>query len=90
VRDADFAGRLGGDEFLVIARPVTSQAALDQVVSRLRTRMEGPLTIPGGSFNVRVSIGAILSDAGGETADQLLGAADAEMYQNKAQISQKK
>lgn len=86
VREADFAGRLGGDEFLIIARPVASQEALDQVISRLRTRMEGAFAIPGGSFDVKVSIGAVLSDAGGETADQLLGAADAEMYRDKARM----
>lgn len=90
VREADFAGRLGGDEFLVIARPVESKAALEQVVSRLRSSMEGPLAIPGGSFNVTVSIGAVVSPAGSETADQLLGAADAEMYRDKARIRIKK
>lgn len=90
VREADFAGRLGGDEFLVIARPVESKAALEQVVSRLRSSMEGPLAIPGGSFNVTVSIGAVFSPAGSETADQLLGAADAEMYRDKARIRIKK
>jgi diguanylate cyclase (GGDEF)-like protein len=99
VRDADFAGRLGGDEFLVIARPVASQEALRQVVRRLRSRLEGPLTIPGGSFNVRVSIGAVLSHADGErgkggesaeSADRLLGTADANMYRDKARIRKKK
>lgn len=90
VRDADFAGRLGGDEFLVIARPVDSSEALEQVVSRLRDSMEGPMEIPGGSFNVRVSIGAVICPAGTETADQLLGAADAEMYRDKARIRAKK
>ncbi|HDZ07721.1 GGDEF domain-containing protein [Pseudohongiella sp.] len=86
VREADFAGRLGGDEFLVIARHVDSTEALEQVVSRLRTSLEGPLDIPGGSFNVRVSIGAVISPGGGDTADRLLGAADAEMYRDKARI----
>ena len=90
VREADFAGRLGGDEFLVIARPIDSQEVLEQVVSRLRARLEGPLAIPGGSFTVSVSIGAIVCRAGADTADQLLGAADAEMYRDKARMRAEK
>lgn len=90
VREADFAGRLGGDEFLIIARPVESQASLEPVISRLRNRMEGPLAFPGGSFNVSVSIGAVVCHAGHDTADQLLGAADAEMYRDKARIRAEK
>lgn len=89
VRDADFAGRLGGDEFLVITTPVDSSEAREQVVSRLRNSMEGLMEIPGGSFNVTVSIGAVICTAGAETAGQLLGAADAEMYRDKARIRAK-
>ena len=88
VRDADFAGRLGGDEFLVIARPVDSQVSLDQIVSRLRTSMEGPLDIPGGSFYVTMSIGAAVCPADGDTADQLLSAADTKMYLDKARTKE--
>ncbi|MEX0738643.1 MAG: GGDEF domain-containing protein [Pseudohongiella sp.] len=90
VRAADFAGRLGGDEFLILARLVDSDETLEQVINRLRTRLEGPLDVPGGSFNIRVSIGAAVCHAGGETADQLLRIADADMYRDKARIRAEK
>lgn len=84
VREADFAGRLGGDEFLVIARRIDSAQSIDQVLSRLRISMEGPLVFPGGTFRVTVSVGAAICPADGDTSDQLLGVADTKMYQDKA------
>jgi len=84
VREADFAGRLGGDEFIVIARQTNSKDMLDNMLDRLRSNLEGALSIPGGIFDVRVSIGAAICPSDGETADQLLGSADNRMYRDKA------
>lgn len=85
VREADFAGRLGGDEFILIARPVDTERSLEQILARLRHALEGSMAVPGGHFEITVSLGAALCRRDGETPDQLLGKADARMYQNKAQ-----
>ncbi|MDT8429566.1 MAG: GGDEF domain-containing protein [Pseudomonadales bacterium] len=87
VREADFAGRLGGDEFILIARPVDTEQTLMQILARLRQGLEGGVAVPGGNFQIQVSMGAALCRRDGETPDQLLGKADARMYQDKAQNS---
>lgn len=85
LRESDFAGRLGGDEFIVLAHPAESDEAVIGLIARLRQALEGPLDLPGSSFEIRISIGAAISPCDGDSADQLLGAADTRMYQNKAQ-----
>jgi diguanylate cyclase len=84
VRTSDFAGRHGGDEFLVIARQLESRESLDQLIERLRDKLNSELRVPGGTFYVVVSIGAAVCPVDGTSADELLGAADSRMYSDKA------
>ncbi|WP_237133524.1 sensor domain-containing diguanylate cyclase [Pseudohongiella sp. O18] len=84
VRTSDFAGRYGGDEFLVIARQLESRESLDQLIERLRDKLNSELRVPGGTFYVVVSIGAAVCPVDGTSADELLGAADSRMYSDKA------
>tara|TARA_R100000306_G_scaffold62571_1_gene73868 strand:+ start:34162 stop:35352 length:1191 start_codon:yes stop_codon:yes gene_type:complete len=84
VRTSDFAGRYGGDEFLVIARQLESRESLNQLIERLREKLNSELRVPGGTFYVVVSIGAAVCPVDGTGADALLGAADSRMYSDKA------
>jgi diguanylate cyclase (GGDEF)-like protein/PAS domain S-box-containing protein len=72
LRAGDVAGRLGGDEFLVVAGDVVDQSGLQEVVRRVEVALSGPL-------QVRASIGAVLSRPG-ETGPQVMRRADAVMY----------
>lgn len=83
VRSADFAGRLGGDEFIILARHIETQDLLAQLVARLRQQLNGSMTLENNTIDVRVSIGSAVFSDHGETADVLLGAADAGMYRDK-------
>lgn len=82
-RDADFAGRLGGDEFIVLARQIASDDALAKMLGRLRQQLDGKMQVDGQDIDVEVSIGAAVFPADGDGLDTLLGAADASMYQDK-------
>jgi diguanylate cyclase (GGDEF)-like protein len=86
IRESDFAGRLGGDEFFVMVRNPEPDVPLNELIDRIRHQLNGKITLPGAGENIdiRVSIGAAVYPADGDHKDALLGAADASMYRDKA------
>ena len=83
-RADDMAGRIGGEEFLVVA-PRTDPVGAKLLAERIRraireSRVESPA---GQPIQVTVSVGAAVS-AAGELSDQLLAHADGALYQSKA------
>lgn len=83
VRDSDFAGRLGGDEFLILARQIESESMLTHMVQRLRQQLNGVMTVEGHDIDIHVSIGTSVFPTDGDIADVLLGGADVGMYRDK-------
>ncbi|MDP2285009.1 MAG: GGDEF domain-containing protein, partial [Pseudohongiella sp.] len=83
VRESDFAGRLGGDEFVVLARRIDSDLLLTQMVDRIRHQLNGKMALSDEEIDIRVSIGTAVFPVEGDTADMLLGVADAGMYRDK-------
>ena len=83
VRDADFAGRLGGDEFLVVARGLEEGAALQALIQRLRGEVNGSIILGGQRIEVEISVGTAIWPHDGDSVDELLGVADRQMYRDK-------
>jgi diguanylate cyclase (GGDEF)-like protein len=81
VRAEDVVGRLGGDEFLVVARAVGGDTALLQLAERLAAAVTDDLR--STPFPVSVSIGAATAPAGRSNAGALIRDADAAMYRAK-------
>ena len=82
MRDYDCVGRYGGEEFLVIA-PAHADKAMTAVRAVAR-RWPPPRSIPRpGAVSITVSIG-VATGTGQSTVDGLLAAADAALYQAKA------
>lgn len=78
-RDGDVVGRLGGDEFAVVATAIEPAAA-----GELCKRLDGRnVTVPGTSVRVTMSAGMAMTD-GAHSVEELLAAADQEMYRAKA------
>lgn len=88
LRESDLAGRLGGDEFLVLLAPHLADrdsAALNArtVAEKLATQLNRPYTVGPNHLTLSVSIGISLFDGQSETMEDLLKEADLAMYQVK-------
>jgi diguanylate cyclase (GGDEF)-like protein len=82
-RSGDLAGRLGGDEFLVIAEPVRDEAEAIEIARRLLDVLGAPVDTPSAAFTAGASIGIAMSTAGEGSADQLVRDADLALYRAK-------
>ena len=81
-RATDFVARYGGDEFVVVLREADHTGA--QIVSnRVRSILLNETLADAGERKVTVSIGVAVQGLEGETAEELLEAADAAMYVDK-------
>jgi diguanylate cyclase (GGDEF)-like protein len=77
-REMDTAGRFGGDEFVLIL-PETDAEAARLVAQRISKR----LTEDGEVPQLSVSIGTAVYPNDGETVNEILGAADRDLYREK-------
>jgi len=84
IRNSDDAFRLGGDEFAVILSPVTARAQIDAVIERIVAATGELVELPGGhKAKASLSVGVAVYPDDGVSPQDLIGAADAEMYENK-------
>jgi diguanylate cyclase (GGDEF)-like protein len=81
VRDVDFVCRLGGDEFVILLPNITDGEAA-AIARRIIARVSEPFEFAAAA-RVGVSIGLASAPRDGETADELLSAADRAMYDAK-------
>ncbi len=83
VRTADTAARFGGDEFVIVADDLSGEM-LDELVERLRESVAAPIDAAGTTVSLAITVGtvAITGDVA-ETALDLIGAADIDMYARK-------
>ncbi|EPY03075.1 sensor domain-containing diguanylate cyclase [Magnetospirillum fulvum] len=82
VRATDTIGRIGGDEFVVLAEKVSVSLA-HQIAARIVAAMERPFTLPAGEVSIGASLGIALYPRHGDGLDSLMKAADDAMYRVK-------
>ncbi len=83
LRVGDSAARMGGDEFLVLLDDVATPEAALGVADRLSESLGEPYELGTGPRIVTASIGVVVSPDGVESADAVVAAADAAMYDAK-------
>ncbi len=79
LRSSDTAGRLGGDEFIVISEDLTDGVALDDMVARIEADLQDDVPMGDHLVPLRASVGACLANPG-DDAETLLRIADGAMY----------
>jgi diguanylate cyclase (GGDEF)-like protein len=84
VRRSDAVARLGGDEFVVLLPDVTSRRDVAHVRDTILDLLRAPIDVAGQHLVVDASVGGAMSPLDGSTAQELLDAADAEMYRDKS------
>ncbi len=86
VRRSDAVARMGGDEFVVLLPDVTSRRDVAFVKETILASLRAPIEISAGeALPVEASIGSAMSPLDGATAQELVDAADADMYGEKYQ-----
>jgi diguanylate cyclase (GGDEF)-like protein/PAS domain S-box-containing protein len=83
VRNDDFVGRLGGDEFLVVCPGVAHRDTVVDISRRIGAEVVEPVFLAGRAVSVTASVGVACSMDGYKTSDALVAAADAAMYAAK-------
>jgi diguanylate cyclase len=79
----DAAGRLGGDEFIILFHEESGSTSIQEFCSALLGYFSQPLTIKGRQVTVTASIGACAFPENAETPGDLLVKADISMYKTK-------
>lgn len=84
-RDNDLVARVGGDEFIVLAKGLTGRDGLREMASRILDILSHPLPVTDLGQMVSASIGIARNQPGrGLTADRLLAEADRALYRSKS------
>jgi diguanylate cyclase (GGDEF)-like protein len=84
IRQVDFIGRLGGEEFAV-GLPETALPGAESAAERLRWAVETALvTVDGGTVRFTISLGVAQLLDTGEDSEALLKRADQALYQAKS------
>lgn len=84
LRAGDLAGRLGGDEFLVIVPNLASRADGQRMADRIAEKLfSEPVTIADHRIRFAASLGVAFAFPGMTTVEELVDLADKAMYQSK-------
>ena len=84
IRENDMAGRLSGDEFVVIQLNVELPTEVTALAHRLTDVLSKPFDLDGHQVNVSASIGISLAPSDSGEPEQLLKNADLALYRAKS------
>ncbi|WP_460841957.1 sensor domain-containing protein [Noviherbaspirillum agri] len=84
VRKDDILVRLGGDEFMLLARNLSDMQIAEDIAQQIVDSVRAPFLLQGHELNISASIGIALYPFDGEDIDTLMKKADIAMYQAKS------
>jgi len=83
MREDDVVVRLGGDEFCILMHDIESMHIAIRLAERVVRTLRDPVEVEQHTLLTSASIGVRITKIGEDTADQVIGDADAAMYQAK-------
>jgi len=83
VREIDTVGRLGGDEFIIVAEDFKNSSEIEFIYQRILDLFSEPFIIKGNHYSISCSIGISTFPKDGNTPEELIRKADMAMYEAK-------
>ena len=83
LRPCDSAGRVGGDEFVVLLPELTDEAEAMTIATRVHRALRESFHIDGSEITVTTSLGVAVTPSDGTDYESLLRSADRAMYAAK-------
>ncbi len=85
IRSSDQLGRLGGDEFILLAEDLTETQNAGPIAQKILDVFAEPFKLSGREVSMTASVGIAIFPDDGETESELLQKADSAMYHSKSQ-----
>lgn len=83
LRDTDTLARMGGDEFVILMPQIHDSSCIDSLISRINNALTPPFHFDSTDILSRASIGFAIFPKDGNTEEDLMRAADTNMYKDK-------
>lgn len=85
IRTQDVAGRIGGDEFILLLSKLSERAEIERIARRVLAAIEKPFVLMNRAYFLSASIGVAISPDDGSDANLLIKCADSAMYRVKSE-----
>lgn len=83
VRDTDKVARVGGDEFVILLKNVSSDSDISRVMEKVKNYIKEPFNLDGKTIKINCSIGIGIYPEEGASLEELISKADISMYRIK-------
>ncbi len=85
IRSTDVAGRIGGDEFILLLMDLQDRAQIERIARKVLAAIEKPFVLMNRAYFLSASIGVAVSPEDGRDAQLLIKCADSAMYRVKSE-----
>ena len=85
IRPQDVAGRIGGDEFILLLTGLSDREEIERIARRVLASIEKPFVLKNRAYFLSASIGVAIAPDDGTDAALLIKRADAAMYRVKSE-----
>ncbi len=85
IRSQDVAGRIGGDEFILLLANLADRQEIERIARRVLAAIEKPFILMNRAYFLSASIGVAISPDDGSDAALLIKCADSAMYRVKSE-----
>ena len=85
IRPEDIAGRIGGDEFILLLLDLQDRGEIERLARKVLAAIEKPFVLMNRAYFLSASIGVAVSPEDGRDAQLLIKCADSAMYRVKSE-----